>query len=187
MKVGELPGTKILFFFLQCIAAVIVLSGCTSGQDPSSGSPTLALDMVVLLTPTPPDSASPTIEAHQDAPAVVEGCPHPYEVSLKSRPDYKLAASLIADLNNLSASQLVIYPNTGTIGLEQIFFVIEPNLMPGVFQLREVFVGGVETGNYQLEGNQLSIPLQAPLPPGCSVQISFTYNLALPEQAGIFG
>lgn len=187
MNKGEMPGRGEIALFLLFATAVFVFSACTGRQNLTDSSPTLALDMVVLLSPTPSDSGMPTIEDEQDSPEVAEGCPRPYEDSLKSRPDYKLAASLITDLNNLAASQLVIYPNPRSVSLEQIFFVVEPNLMAGVFQLREVSVSGAEIDDYRLEGNQLSVPLRTPLPPGCSVQIAISFNLALPQQAGIFG
>lgn len=133
-------------------------------------------------TPTvaEPGLATETAQAGGQDPATE--LPEPTELSplAPTRPQYELSALMDYAGHRVTVSEQVVYPNRSPDTLASIAFGVNPNLWSGVFSLQKLAVNGQASNNYSLDGQWLSVNLDAPLQPGQSVKIGIDYSLTLP-------
>jgi hypothetical protein len=143
------------------------------------------LGVAPYVSPTPsPQEPTPPAEVATSSPAF---CPKPYLEVETQRPEYDLSVYLGIEQHAGHVEETIIYPNmTGEL-LSGILLAVEPNQQPGVFSISTVSIAGEQIDGYLLEGGILEVPLQNPLPDGCQAELSITFHLDFPEQAGIFG
>jgi hypothetical protein len=104
----------------------------------------------------------------------------------QTRTRYDLTAVLDYGKRSLSVDEVVTYTNRTSSPLEDILFVIEPNLEDGVFFLESLtWTDGTQVENESLVRNRLTIPLRESLMPGGSVQVNLAYVLYLPGVEGV--
>jgi hypothetical protein len=126
-------------------------------------------------TPIPP---SPTADASATAQAEAE----------RTRTRYKIEADFDFSRHALSAAQTITYTNRLDEPLDDLLLAVDPNLIPGVFELKSLaWEDGVPADGFTLEKTNLSLPLQAPLMPGEQITLSLEWAIALPERSGELG
>jgi hypothetical protein len=126
-------------------------------------TPVPTLDRVFHPVATPPPTASPLPSTCLEA---------------QSRTRHTVSAE-IDYLNRLVAvRQQVAYPNRAGVGLSQVVLNVKSNAAPGIFTLDGLRVNGAEAAA-QLNGQRLSIQLEPPLKPGCSLTIELSFGLRL--------
>jgi hypothetical protein len=101
---------------------------------------------------------------------------------------YKLKAILDYDAHQVSVEQEVDYINNTGVLLKELALVIDANRFPEAFNLNTLtWQDGQAIAGYHLEGIQLTLPLQNPLPEGERISFSLAYQLNLPNQNDPFG
>jgi hypothetical protein len=155
--------------------------------------------ILLLLSACRPAEGEPTLEATPSAVAEEVGTATPLPTAeevgppvrtpevLEDRPFYVMQVALDYDAHRLDVRQTVHYPNLSGGTIPELLLVVEPARYAGVFSLHELAVTGIETGEYNLAGGLLSIPVEGYLMPGSSVQVELAYSLTLPAQNGPFG
>lgn len=105
---------------------------------------------------------------------------------------YDVRAVLDWTARSVAVEQTVAFTNlTGNV-LDNLVLTVEPNQVPGQFELFSLAIGDRPAGHYKLNGIRLTMPLIEPLKPGCSTAINLDYRLSIPEiqtgyQAGRMG
>lgn len=107
-------------------------------------------------------------------------------VPLDTRTRYDLTAILDYANARLNVEQSVTYTNRSTTSLDELVFVVEPNLSEGVFTLNSLtWEDGSQVEKYTLTKQKLTIPLRETLVPGSSVQVKMESTLDLPDIEGV--
>jgi hypothetical protein len=96
---------------------------------------------------------------------------------------YRLTATLDYDRHHLAVEQEIDYFNrTGETISDHLLLMVEPAFYPGVFKLNSLSLNrGAAVEDLTWDGTQLKVPLDQPLPPGESAQLSIAYELNLPN------
>ena len=95
---------------------------------------------------------------------------------------YDLDAILDYLQHSLSVTETINYVNNTPEALVDLILVVEPNRRQGAFRLVSLsWAGGDSIGEYNLEGDQLHIPLPHPLASGDGLSIIIHYALEIPE------
>ena len=83
----------------------------------------------------------------------------------------------------------IFYQNAAGVALSSLVMSVEPNIWTGCFVLGYLTVNGQELKGLTLIGDRLDIPLDSPLPPGGTLNISmhFDFNLPPADSYNIFG
>lgn len=176
-KVGV--GLVVMWFALLAACggeANVAVSTPTPYLPNATGEPQATATPAAL----PTEIAAPT-------PEEAETCPLPYFTSGQGRDRYQLDAFLDTAGHALEAVENMTYTNQADVALDEIYLQVDPNRYPDAFHLAALKVGENESTTYTLEEHKMVLRLDAPLPPGCSVALDFSYTLTLPEQGGIFG
>jgi hypothetical protein len=169
---------------------VILLAGCAVKLSEVSVPSNLNQQLLTLgvepyVSPTP--QAQIEDEIHATQPIRLAYCPEPYSEAQATRPDYDLYLYLGVEEHAGYVAENIVYPNITGATQDELLFVVEPNRQQGVFAITDLRVIGQQMEEYSLEGGELRVPLEVPLPEGCAVELNIEYHLELPEQAGIFG
>jgi hypothetical protein len=175
---------------LLIVAAALLLTACSNGtpsEDPApdTGQQLLTLGVAPYQTATP--SLTPELAAAATASPTGERCPAPYQITDMERPNYDLYAFLGVAEHAGYIEERIVYPNQTGTTLDELVLVVDSNWTPGVFSIYTLELGGGQIENYTLEGGILRIPLGTPLQHGCSLELTLSYHLEFPAQAGIFG
>jgi len=148
----------VLFLF------VLLLSSCTSPAPEATVTPTVApvTDSVLAASPTstPEPSSTP--------------------VPVIPRAQYTLDALMDYTRKRLEVTEKIIYPNHTGETLTSLVLAVQPNLWPQVFFLDSLAVDGQAVDNYTLNGQQLEVPLAAPIEPLGTATVEIGFRLFLP-------
>jgi hypothetical protein len=154
------------------VFAVCVLAACVKAPVstlPTQTETTAPVTMDVLAT-TSTDIAIPSET----------------QVPPGTRTNYELTAVLDYPSARLNVDESVTYMNRSTSPINDLVFVVEPNLRAGVFTLNSLtWEDGAQVEDESLTGQKLTIPLREGLAPGSSVQLKITYSLDLPDVEGV--
>src|SRR4030042_2156200 len=95
---------------------------------------------------------------------------------------YDLDAILDYLQHSLSVTETINYVNNTPEALVDLILVVEPNRRQAAFRLASLsWAGGDSIGEYNLERDQLHIPLPQPLASGDGLSIIIHYALEIPE------
>ena len=144
---------------------------------------TLGVEPYISPTPAPP-VPTPQTEIN---PTLPPPCPAPYLEAENQRPAYNLSAYLGIKQHAAYVEEVIVYPNLTGEQLDEIWLVVDPNWQQGVFSLSALSLTGMQIDSFTLSEGKLSLPLDTPLPEGCTLELSLSYHLDIPEQAGVFG
>jgi Peptidase family M1 domain len=90
--------------------------------------------------------------------------------------------------HSLSVLETITYTNRLDFPLPELALLVNPNLYPGVFNLKSLtLTDGDPLDSYSLDKSLLSLSLEDPLPPGESIGLSIDFDLNLPERSGGLG
>lgn len=179
---------------------LVILLGCNFPQRILTPSPVTTIvpgsvtpDISSTHSPSPVKSSVPTLpqvsqtEPPQNTPAIpTSTIPSP----LKIPTQYDLVVVLDYESHSLTVVESISYVNLSSTVLTNLLLVVEPNLIPGGFNLTALtWVDGESVGQFDLNENQLSIPLPQPLQPDGQLGIELKYMLYLPQlaDASVFG
>ena len=140
-----------------------------------------SLDPIEEISPvTPPvTDRIPFEEATHPSPALLspETTAEPSQ-----RPQYHLTAELDYDRHYLSVEEVIRYTNQTSETIPDLLLLVEPSRYPGAFKLNALtWEDGTPVADYQREIGSIRAPLQRPLPPGGSLQISLSYEIFIPS------
>jgi hypothetical protein len=117
----------------------------------------------------------------------------PEDVSFASNPSlprsqYAIDAEIDYSAHRVTVSESLTYVNRSSEPLTEIVLLVEPNRIPGAFQLDEIrWEDGSTISGYQLDSSVLTIPLPQPLPPWSSAGLRLEFTLSPPAVGGTFG
>jgi len=134
----------------------------------TSPTPSTTTIPTTSITTGPTPTALPTDTAEPFALPVV---PVRYIFNLEM--DY-------GKIKKLDVQQEIDYSNTTGKELATIVLAVQPNLVPNVFDLKNVWVDEKPLTNYSLDGQELIIALPVALDNKKSVKMEFEYSLTLP-------
>jgi hypothetical protein len=123
---------------------------------------------LVPATPTVQPSATPT---QMVAPVS----------TLRVLPRYVLEVLMDYDTQTLAVQEQIDYPNTSSQTLDEIVLAVQPNSLPGVFELKSLSLDGIPVTDYTLTGQKLTVKLATPLESGKAVKLECAYQLTLPK------
>lgn len=138
------------------------------------------METVREITPAPP-TAQPDIPPKTDPTQPAQ--PNP-TTALPAAPDtrYRLQAKLSYSLHELEVVAQVAYTHAIPETITELVFLVEPNRYPGSFALSQLNWGdGKPVESYSLQSNRLIVNLPQPLGYGELVELTFAYQLVLPE------
>lgn len=128
-------------------------------------------------TPDATDESGPGGEAETALGAA--GCDWPDDAPQVA---HRVAATIDYAAKTASVRQATRYINRGETALSDVVFNVEPNYWLESFRLLAVNGAADNT----LTGRRLAVALEAPLDPGCAVNVELAFALAIPEiQPGI--
>jgi hypothetical protein len=84
--------------------------------------------------------------------------------------------------HSLSVSEKIRYVNTSPEGLDELLLVVEANRIPGAFSMKLItWEPGEPIEDFNLEGDQIHIPLPQTLAPGEMINVYIRYELVIPK------
>jgi hypothetical protein len=157
-----------------------MLAACTLPGSPDQPQGTSA----PTLSPTGTFSASPPPALVTDIPPASTSAPSAEPPGTGEAPltltQYTLQVEFDYWGHTLSVSETIDYTNNTPETLQELWLEVESNRRPGSFNLESLTFGEDQpvTG-FELQSNQLQIPLPTPLPPGESLTLFIRYNLVM--------
>lgn len=104
-----------------------------------------------------------------------------------TRTQYTLSAVLDYPRRKLTVSESMLYTNRSMAVMNELVFVVEPNLTDGAFELVSLTRDdGSALEGYTLDKQRLTIPLAEPLQPGDSFRLNINFLLFPPGIEGVF-
>jgi len=172
-------------FFCSFVFCFFLLTACSSLPLPGVVTVPPATLPTQAATPTPLQPVSPlATNSPTPYPALtVTATPPATLIPGKNLPvAYKLDAFFDYDKKFLGIDETIHYTNQSGETLHEIILAVQPNLLPGVFELSgPIMLQAKSMANHQLEGQKLTIPLETPLENGQTLQIEIIYSLRLPN------
>jgi hypothetical protein len=175
----------IKFVILPLLLFSLLFSACSPAQVPD---PTPNLQPTFTITdPSPPHtdtSPPPTEPATNTATPLQEQPPvtPTHESTDTQLTRYKISATLNYAQHHLSVEEQIEYTNQANESLSDLLLIVEPSRYPGVFHLRDLIWGdGRPINDFKREIGLLRIPLTEDLQPGEQIEISISYELAIPS------
>lgn len=157
-----------LLILLVCLSSL--LAGCSDTAAPTA-----------TITPSPSQTASPTPKSTPTptaTPLPMNGQQTAYEIDVTVNYYNRFIA----------ASSKTTYTNKTTQPLNELVFIVYPTIFGNAIYVRSVAFGdGTAITNYRWESHRMIIPLDAPLPPGNSIEIRHDFELYMPNREGVFG
>ncbi len=149
------------------LSSFLLLISCSSTPETPPSS---------IASPLPSVTSFPPTET--DIPPTETPIPVPTAIPLE-RAQYTIYASLDYAGKIVEVEESILYPNKSGETLSDILLAVEPNFWASGFILHELSVDGTPI-NYSLDGQRMSIPLNAPLVPNQNIEIKMRYTLNLP-------
>jgi hypothetical protein len=175
---------------LLIVTAALLLAACSTGNTSEDLSPNADQQLLTLgVAPYKTAVPSPILEIAATATVspTLAGCPAPYQPANSTRTSYDLYVFLGVVEHAGYIEERIVFPNQTGSPLTELALVVDPNWIDGVFSIYELDLGGAQSETYTLEGGLLRVPLEVPLPDGCSLELDLSYHLEFPAQAGFFG
>ena len=95
-------------------------------------------------------------------------------------PKYTIHVEMDYDTYVLEVEQYLQFSNIYPDTIAEITLAVQPNRIPGVFNLVNIYVNGYSVEDYSLRGQRLTFRLFSPVHPGQSVKVHLVYTLKLP-------
>ncbi len=164
-----------LLHFSWPLLLLITLTACAADR-PSPTNSDRPIPTTALITSSPPTTILPATLAPSLSPTT------PADLPATPLSHYTLTAVLNYTQHYLAVDEQIHYINRSGETLNELLLVIEPLNYPGVFRLNSLtWQDGRPIQGYTLDGSQMHLPLEQPLPSGASADISLTYELFLPS------
>ncbi len=169
--------TLLVFSMSACASQTSSITFPSATQQPIS-SPT-SKHATQIVTPSPPASTAtettpPLIEIQQATPTP--------EQRLDELTQYNLTATLDYAQHHLAVVEEIAYTNRSSEPILDLLLIVEPSRYPGVFDLKDLTWGdGNPVLDFSREIGQLQIPLDKPLDPGGTIELTLDYELFLPS------
>jgi len=80
----------------------------------------------------------------------------------------------------VDVEQEITYPNATGTTLKNLILAVEPNLDPGIFELKAVTLAGQPTTDFTLDKQTLDLPLTTPLEPRQVIKVGLSFRLNVP-------
>jgi len=167
-KIAGMNVRKLIFILLT----LSLITGCSSKP---TETPLPEPTTVAEPTLTPEPSPSPTF-----APVQWELPPLP-----ENRTHYKLDLILNYYSHYGAVTEVVTYTNRSSHDLNEIHFVVPPRNFLGSYDQSDL--RGERVAGFREEGIHTIVSLSAPLLPGETTAITFSFRLTFPEHQGIYG
>jgi len=152
--------------------------------------PTAAyLSIAQVSTTTPEPSPTRLIQAvptatNADPTQTAAPTESPYacgvDLSQTAHIQHRVAATLDYAAKSVDVAQEIIYTNRTEVAFSDLVLAVEANSWDGAFDLKQITRAG-NTTTFALNANELTIPLPAPLNPGCAVTIQLVYSIDVPQ------
>lgn len=174
---------------LLLLALTLMLSACRSGT-PTSTLPApqvqVSAEAPLPSQPTPSEEA-PTEAAATDTPTAHNN-PDLSASAPKNRTHYQLNLILNYYTQYAVVDETITYTNRSSQTFNELAVVVPPKYFPGSFSLRSLTDGsGSPISGWQEDGVRFTVPLLAPLAPGATTSLKFSYQLNLPTHEGTYG
>lgn len=174
--------------FLLCLSLfVLLLTGCNliaAAEDTPlpAGTFTPAFDTSMV-------SPIPTLARQLNTLPAPRATEAPAELTLTPDPCTPLTErvtavhTVVADVNyntrQVQVEQIIRYTNLTGETLPDLVLDVQPNNWPNAFMLEKISTGGQEL-EYELDRNRMTLPLPAPLEPGCGLSLRLEFTLSVP-------
>ena len=185
-----MPGSH----FLTLLISLVLLTACAAPR----GAPAVATPQpapATVVEPTPASPPSPIIEPTSTpipeltARQVYEAALRPLvkdEIRTDGMTEYRLAVDLAPDLSRVSGQEQIRYTNRETVMLEVVYLHLYPNLWDGGMTVSDAQVAGRPVAvTYPTGDDAVGLPLDPPLPPGASVELSLRFAEPIPSGEGV--
>ncbi len=181
---------------LPLLFCLILLAGCAGAMLPVPWPP---MPTSVILSPTP----RPTIDASARLTATPLPTPMPslteqeiYSAALRPQEiapastdgltAYRLDVTVAPDLSLLTGQEHIRYTNRETVPLDTVYLHLYPNLWDGGMTVTDAQVAGRPvTVTYPTGDDAVGLPLDPPLKPGESVDLSMSFAVPIPTGKGV--
>ncbi len=177
-------------FLLLSIA--LILGACanvtTAGPTSTLPAPQVQLSEeappAVQAAPTEAESATTLVEVTPSTPSNPGAAiPEP-----ENRTHYQLDLILNYYTQYAVVDEIITYTNRSSQTFSELAVVVPPKYYPGSFSLRGLTDGsGSPISGWQEDGVRFTVPLLAPLAPGQTTSLKFSYQLNLPAHEGTYG
>jgi hypothetical protein len=176
-KISMFGRSPILLVFI-----LILLPACTPLGLPLPTAvvpaPPPSLEVFPSLTPVNPGENTPTGIATLSSAPVPTTTPLSFPGYIP--PLYTLNASLDYAAHTVSVDESIFYQNGSGLALSSIVMAVESNNWTGCFKLGYLTINGQEVKGLTIIGDRLDIPLETPLPPEGTLNVSLHFDLNLP-------
>ncbi len=174
------------------LTAVLLLGACASGTN-SNPTNTLPAPQVLVSADTQsatlpaPTETIPAATVTQSTPSAQNNpgiaIPEP-----ENRPHYQLNLILNYYTQYAVVDETITWTNRSSQTFTELAVIVPPKYYPGSFSLRSLTDGsGSPISGWQEDGVRFTIPLLAPLAPGETTSLKFSYQLNLPAHEGTYG
>ena len=177
MRAKKIKVSIIIVIFIP-----ILLLNLTCVVRDTTSTTVLPAASIEAIVPT--DNSSFHLETINSPLASVT--PHPLSstptLSAPINTQYILTAVLNYTQHHLKVNEQILYTNNSPEFLNDLILMVEPNRYQGVLILKGLsWEDKSPLEEFTLDGNQLKIPLQQPLPPGGQKSLKIDYELYLPS------
>ncbi len=93
---------------------------------------------------------------------------------------HRVTAAIDYAAKTAQVAQEITYANRTEVAFSDLVLDVQANAWDGAFTLERIARAGAAT-TFALNANELTIPLPAPLNPGCSVTIQLEYSINVPQ------
>lgn len=171
-------------WFVRLILFLLLfgLGGCSFSENPgASGAeePTLELTQFDEAGQSHPEQTGQTSTFLEDQTLPGEAG---RTLTAPTRlPLYIIDVRMDYEAKTLDVKQEIELPNTSAVEIVDILLAVQPNRIPGVFNLVNLRLDGRVVSDYTLNGQRLQWKSVAPIRPGQTAQIQLEYRLELPK------
>jgi hypothetical protein len=175
------------------LVCLLMLAACSGGMyfPPTPAGPTVTPNPNASPTFTPFGPQAEPTTVHVPLPAATEP-ETPTAASTLSPssstpfpalqlPLYTLDVTLDYMSHHALVDEVILYQNNTNQTLSSFVLAVEPNLWLDCFILADLTIDGAKEPDYTLDRDRLEIPLSYPLSPQAIANLSFHYDLDLPE------
>jgi len=87
----------------------------------------------------------------------------------------------------ITAESNAVYTNKTSVPIDEIMFVVYPTIFQNAIYIKSVEFGdGSTISDFYWESHRMVIPLESPLLPGETVEITHEFELYMPDRGGVF-
>jgi hypothetical protein len=176
--------TQLTHHLLLWCLALALISGCaeaTAQGENISIPPTITATSIAEVTPIPAASRAmhsvPTAQIVAQAATEVPECPPVDPDAIAAR--HVVSAQLDYGHKALVVDQQIDYAFPGSSAVEDLALNIEPARYASAFTLLTLSLNGEEPA-HTLDGRRLTLALDEPLEPGCTLSLRLTYEVRVP-------